>query len=63
MADPIDKPLVIYYGECLDGFTAAWAVRRHLRSRGDFDVSALAKAFGGGGHAKAAGFTVPKRIH
>jgi uncharacterized protein len=27
-----------------------------LRSRGDFDVSALAKLYGGGGHANAAGF-------
>lgn len=27
-----------------------------LRSRGDFDVSEVAKRFGGGGHAKAAGF-------
>jgi len=29
-----------------------------LRSRGDFDVGALAKKFGGGGHKQAAGFTV-----
>jgi oligoribonuclease NrnB/cAMP/cGMP phosphodiesterase (DHH superfamily) len=29
-----------------------------LRSRGDFDVSAVAKAYGGGGHKNAAGFTV-----
>jgi uncharacterized protein len=28
-----------------------------LRSRGDFDVSAVAKQFGGGGHAAASGFT------
>lgn len=34
-----------------------------LRSRGDFDVSAVAVLFGGGGHAGAAGFTVPKPIH
>jgi c-di-AMP phosphodiesterase-like protein len=27
-----------------------------LRSRGDFDVSAVAKSYGGGGHAAAAGF-------
>ena len=27
-----------------------------LRSRGDFDVSAVAKQFGGGGHKNAAGF-------
>lgn len=30
-----------------------------LRSVSDFDVSALAKQFGGGGHAKAAGFRMP----
>jgi len=30
-----------------------------LRSRGDFDVSILAKNFGGGGHAAAAGFRIP----
>lgn len=29
-----------------------------LRSNGDYDVSAIAKAFGGGGHRNAAGFTV-----
>ena len=28
-----------------------------LRSNGDYDVSAIAKAFGGGGHRNAAGFT------
>lgn len=30
-----------------------------LRSNGDYDVSAIAKAFGGGGHKNAAGFEVP----
>jgi len=30
-----------------------------LRSNGDYDVSAIAKAFGGGGHLNAAGFEVP----
>lgn len=29
-----------------------------LRSNGEYDVSAIAKAFGGGGHRNAAGFTV-----
>jgi oligoribonuclease NrnB/cAMP/cGMP phosphodiesterase (DHH superfamily) len=33
-----------------------------LRSRGDFDVSALAQQFGGGGHKNAAGFTVGERV-
>jgi nanoRNase/pAp phosphatase (c-di-AMP/oligoRNAs hydrolase) len=30
-----------------------------LRSNGDYDVSAIAKVFGGGGHKNAAGFEVP----
>lgn len=34
-----------------------------LRSRGDFDVSAIAKMFGGGGHKAAAGFTVKSPVH
>lgn len=34
-----------------------------LRSRGEFDVSAVAKRFGGGGHKAAAGFTVDKPVH
>ena len=32
--------------------------RCSLRSNGDCDVSAIAKAFGGGGHRNAAGFTI-----
>ncbi len=35
----------------------AWS----LRSVGDFDVSKVASAFGGGGHRNAAGFALPKR--
>jgi oligoribonuclease NrnB/cAMP/cGMP phosphodiesterase (DHH superfamily) len=34
-----------------------------LRSRGDFDVSEIAKVFGGGGHKNAAGFTVDEPVH
>lgn len=34
-----------------------------LRSRGDFDVSEIAKQFGGGGHKAAAGFTVDAPVH
>ena len=34
-----------------------------LRSRGDFDVSAVARQFGGGGHRNAAGFTVKEMVH
>lgn len=33
--------------------------RCSLRSDGDYDVSAIAKQFGGGGHKNAAGFSVP----
>lgn len=35
---------------------AGGAVNCSLRSNGDYDVSAIAKAFGGGGHKNAAGF-------
>lgn len=34
-----------------------------LRSRGDFDVSAIAKRFGGGGHKNAAGFKSVGPVH
>lgn len=34
-----------------------------LRSRDDFDVSEVAKLFGGGGHKNAAGFQVPELVH
>lgn len=34
-----------------------------LRSRGDFDVSALAKKHGGGGHKNAAGFEADSPVH
>ena len=30
-----------------------------LRSNGEFDVSVIAKQFGGGGHRNAAGFEAP----
>lgn len=32
-----------------------------LRSRGDFDVSQVARQFGGGGHKQAAGFKIPRK--
>lgn len=44
-------------------FGVAWyldednTVRCSIRSNGDYDVSAIAKAFGGGGHRNAAGFS------
>ncbi|MQG20452.1 MAG: hypothetical protein FI725_00415 [SAR202 cluster bacterium] len=33
-----------------------------LRSRGDFDISSVAKLFGGGGHPTAAGFTTSEKF-
>lgn len=50
-------------------FAAGWFQRHDgkfvysLRSRGDFDVSEVAKRFGGGGHKNAAGFTVDALVH
>lgn len=47
-------------------FGLCWTLHREklvancsMRSNGDYDVSAIAKAFGGGGHRNAAGFEVP----
>jgi oligoribonuclease NrnB/cAMP/cGMP phosphodiesterase (DHH superfamily) len=51
-------PFAVGWFERTDGKTVY-----SLRSRGDFDVSAIAKTFGGGGHKNAAGFTVDKPIH
>jgi len=50
-------------------FAAGWFQKQDgkfvysLRSRGDFDVSAVAKLYGGGGHKNAAGFTVDRMVH
>ncbi len=38
------------------------AVRVSLRSRNDFNVAALAEAFGGGGHRNAAGLTIRRNL-
>lgn len=52
-----------------DSFAVGWFQRGDgkyqysLRSRSTFDVSAVAKQFGGGGHRNAAGFTVDKPVH
>lgn len=49
-------------------FSIAWRQRKDLRfeyslrSVGSFDVSAIAKLYGGGGHPNAAGFTTATRI-
>lgn len=47
-----EVPFAAYYLDHNDG-KRQWG----LRSRGGFDVSAIAKQYGGGGHAAAAGFT------
>ncbi len=49
-------------------FSLGWAQEKSgrfvysLRSRGDFDVSAIAKKYGGGGHKNAAGFNSDKLL-
>lgn len=58
-------------GELCEGhpFAFGWHISNtgravySLRSRGDFDVSALAKRWGGGGHKNAAGFNTEKPVH
>lgn len=42
---------------------AAGRFQYSLRSRGDFDVSAVALKFGGGGHRNAAGFSADGVVH
>lgn len=48
-----------YYYDLLDKNTAGWVRQWGLRSRKDFDVSVVARQFGGGGHRQAAGFHRP----
>lgn len=62
--------LVGYLAEINDlaPFAVGWYQRSDgkyaysLRSRGAFDVSEVAKLFGGGGHKNAAGFSVAQRV-
>jgi len=55
-----EAPFAAYYFDRADG-KQQWG----LRSKGGFDVSEVAKQFGGGGHSAAAGFTTEqgKRPH
>lgn len=61
--------LVGYLAEQFGPFAVGWFQRGDgkyqysLRSRGDYDVSEVAKKYGGGGHRNAAGFTVDSLIH
>lgn len=47
-----NAPFAVYYFDSLKDGVRQWG----LRSIGDFDVSDIAKRFGGGGHKNAAGF-------
>jgi uncharacterized protein len=51
MLETSDTPFVMGWWQRADGLFA-----HSLRSKGDFDVSELAKRHGGGGHKNAAGF-------
>ena len=46
--------VVLYLRELADG-----TCKLSARSKGEYDVNALARAFGGGGHRKASGATIP----
>lgn len=54
---PGNYPFAFYSFERKDG-----KIQYGLRSRSDFDVSVIAKSFGGGGHKQAAGFELDKPI-
>ncbi len=47
------------FGLCWTLSKEGMVAKCSLRSNGDYDVSAIAKAFGGGGHKAASGFEVP----
>lgn len=50
------------FGLCWCLSKEGMAAKCSLRSNGDYDVSAIAKVFGGGGHLRAAGFEVPIEV-
>lgn len=47
------------FGLCWTLSQECMTAKCSLRSNGDYDVSVIAKSFGGGGHKNAAGFEVP----
>ncbi len=49
--------VVVFVRELVDG-----NCKVSLRSKTDFDVNAIARQFGGGGHRKASGATIPKPL-
>lgn len=68
LAELARRPLDLQTG-ALPPFAMGWWQRHDgrfqysLRSAGSFDVSVLAKRYGGGGHQNAAGFEAAKPIH
>jgi oligoribonuclease NrnB/cAMP/cGMP phosphodiesterase (DHH superfamily) len=54
LLDSFNSKFSVVYCSCDDGNT----IKYSLRCKSDFDVSEIAKKFGGGGHKQAAGFTV-----
>lgn len=53
----LDAKAILFLKELPDG-----KVKGSLRTKDDLDVSLMARLLGGGGHRKAAGFTVPGRV-
>ena len=49
----------VLLGEKVEWWRGHGVFNYSLRSKGDFDVSELAKRHGGGGHKNAAGFQSP----
>ncbi|HET7559941.1 MAG TPA: bifunctional oligoribonuclease/PAP phosphatase NrnA [Limnochordia bacterium] len=65
-ASPDDASGMVHFARALSGVEVAMLYRQtgerevkvSFRARGEIDVSAIAKSFGGGGHPKAAGCTI-----
>lgn len=58
LMDAEDQTIAVAWWQRADGL-----YQYGLRSRGDLDVSAVARRFGGGGHKNAAGFQVAYPVH
>lgn len=58
LLDRTQSPIAMAWWQRADGL-----FQYSLRSRGDLDVSALAKRHGGGGHQNAAGFQCARLVH
>jgi bifunctional oligoribonuclease and PAP phosphatase NrnA len=65
MDDGLPSYLIDIEGACLAALfreTAEGTTRISLRTAGPYDAAAMAAHFGGGGHVRAAGFTLPAGI-